>query len=72
MANILIRGLDAEVVARLKASAAANGHSLQAEIREALTGASVRSLAATRRLSAKWIAETASAAPPAPARPPGT
>jgi len=59
MANILVRGLDDEVVARLKASAAANGHSLQAEIREALAGASLRSLAATRRLSARWLAETA-------------
>jgi plasmid stability protein len=57
MANILVRGLDDDVVARLKASAAANGHSLQAEIREALSGASLRSLATTRRLSAKWLAE---------------
>ena len=46
MANILIRGLDDEAVKRLKAEAAANGHSLQAEIREILTAASVRSMAA--------------------------
>ena len=59
MANILLRGLDDDVVARLKVSAAANGHSLQAEIREALTGASLRSLATTRRLSEKWLAEAA-------------
>ena len=65
MANILVRGLDAEVVARLKASAAANGHSLQAEIREALAGASLRSLATTRRLSAKWLADATRSAAPA-------
>ena len=52
MANLLIRNLNDEV---LKAAAKANGRSLQAEIRDALYRASIRSLAETRRLSALWI-----------------
>jgi plasmid stability protein len=59
MANILIRGLDEDVVALLKVAATSRGHSLQAEIRETLIGASLRSLAETRRLSAKWLDELA-------------
>jgi plasmid stability protein len=55
MANILIRDLDAEVVARLKAAAKAHGRSLQAEIHQILEGASARNLAETRRLSAQWL-----------------
>jgi plasmid stability protein len=55
MANILIRDLDDEVLARLKATAKAQGRSLQAEIHEVLEGASKRSLAETRRLSAQWL-----------------
>lgn len=55
MANILIRNLDDEVLARLKATAKAQGRSLQAEIHEILEGASMRSLAETRRLSAQWL-----------------
>jgi plasmid stability protein len=55
MANILIRDLDVEVVARLKAAAKAHGRSLQAEIHQILEGASLRSLAETRRLSAQWL-----------------
>ena len=55
MANILIRDLDDEVLARLKATAKAQGRSLQAEIHEVLQGASVRNLAETRRLSAQWL-----------------
>ncbi len=55
MANILIRDLNDEVLARLKAAAKAHGRSLQAEIHEVLKGASTRSLADTRRLSARWL-----------------
>jgi plasmid stability protein len=55
MANILVRGLDDEVLARLKATAKAHGRSLQAEIHEVLQAASIRSLAETRRLSAQWL-----------------
>jgi plasmid stability protein len=55
MANILIRDLDDEVLARLKATAKTHGRSLQAEIHEVLQAASIRSLAETRRLSAQWL-----------------
>jgi plasmid stability protein len=55
MANILIRDLDDEVLARLKATAKAHRRSLQAEIHEVLEAASIRSLAETRRLSAQWL-----------------
>jgi plasmid stability protein len=55
MTNILIRDLDDEVLARLKATAKAHGRSLQAEIHEVLESASIRSLADTRRLSAQWL-----------------
>jgi plasmid stability protein len=55
MANILIRDLDHEVLARLKATAKTHGRSLQAEIHEVLEGASTRNLAETRRLSAQWL-----------------
>jgi len=61
VANILLRGLDDEVVTRLKAEAAAGGQSMQAHIREILTAASVRSMAATRKLSTRWLAELAAA-----------
>ena len=61
MANILIRGLDDDVVARLKAEAAADGQSLQSKIHEVLTAASIRSMASTRKLSARWLAELATA-----------
>jgi plasmid stability protein len=55
MTNLLIRDLDDEVLARLKATAKAHGRSLQAEIHEVLESASIRSLADTRRLSAQWL-----------------
>jgi len=55
MTNILIRDLDDEVLARLKATAKAHGRSLQAEIHEVLEAASIRNLAETRRLSAQWL-----------------
>ena len=55
MANLLVRNLDDAVLQRLKDSARAHGRSLQAEIHELLRAASVRNLAETRRLSARWI-----------------
>jgi plasmid stability protein len=55
MTNILIRDLEDEVLARLKATAKAHGRSLQAEIHEVLEAASIRNLAETRRLSAQWL-----------------
>ncbi len=55
MANLLLRDLDEKVLRRLKTAARANRRSLQAEIHDALAQASARSLAATRRLSARWL-----------------
>jgi plasmid stability protein len=55
MANLLIRDLDDEVVKQLKAAAKAHGRSLQAEIHDALQRAGTRSLAETRRVSARWL-----------------
>jgi antitoxin FitA len=55
MADVLIRDLDEKVLKRLKATAQANGRSLQAEIHDALSKASTRSLVETRRLSARWL-----------------
>jgi plasmid stability protein len=55
MADILVRGVDDEVLAKLRDAASAHRRSLQAEIREVLTSASLRSLAETRRLSASWL-----------------
>ena len=55
MPNLLIRNLDAEVFEQLKAVAKANGRSLQAEIHDVLRRASTRTLAETRRLSARWL-----------------
>jgi plasmid stability protein len=53
--NVLVRDLDDEVLAQLKAAAKANGRSLQAEIHDVLRRANTRNLAETRRLSAKWL-----------------
>jgi plasmid stability protein len=53
--NLLIRGLDDEVLQRLKAAAKANRRSLQAELHDVLRRASTRNLAETRRLSARWL-----------------
>jgi plasmid stability protein len=53
--DILVRGLDDEVLQQLKAAAKANGRSLQAEIHDILRRANTRNLAETRRLSAKWL-----------------
>jgi plasmid stability protein len=55
MANVLVRNLDDAVLRDLKAAAKAHRRSLQAEIHEVLRGASARSLAETRRLSAQWL-----------------
>lgn len=55
MANLLIRDLDDDVVKQLKAAAKAHGRSLQAEIHDALQRAGTRSLAETRRISARWM-----------------
>ena len=55
MANLLIRDLDDDVVRQLKAAAKAHGRSLQAEIHDALQRAGARSLAETRRVSARWL-----------------
>ncbi len=55
VANVLIRDLDDDVLKQLKASAQEHGRSLQAEIHEVLRHASSRSLAETRRLSARWL-----------------
>ena len=55
VANLLLRDLDETVLQRLKAAAKAHRRSLQAEIHDALAQASARSLAETRRLSARWL-----------------
>lgn len=55
MANVLIRDLDDDVLDQLKAAARTHGRSLQAEIHDILRHASTRSLAETRRLSARWV-----------------
>lgn len=55
MPDLLLRNLDDSVLSRLKLAAKKNGRSLQAELREILERASLRSQADTRRLSAKWL-----------------
>ena len=55
MANLLIRDLDDDLLKQLKAAAKAHGRSLQAEIHEALQRAGIRTVAETRRISARWI-----------------
>jgi plasmid stability protein len=55
MPDVLVRGLDAEVLEQLKAAAKANRRSLQAEIHDVLRRANTRNLAETRRLSARWL-----------------
>lgn len=63
MADVLVRDLDDEVLAQLKAAAAAPGRSLQAEIHAILHAASARHLAETRRLSARWLKRLAGTTP---------
>jgi plasmid stability protein len=53
MANALIRDLDDAVYERLKARAAGNNRSLEAELREILTGASAQVGMATARAEAE-------------------
>lgn len=55
MPDVLIRGLDDDVLRQLKAAAKAHGRSLQAEIHEVLGRANARTLAETGRLSAQWL-----------------
>lgn len=55
MPDILLRNVDPIILKRLKSSAKRHQRSLQAEIHEILDRASARSLAETRRLSAKWL-----------------
>jgi plasmid stability protein len=55
MPNLLVRDLDNDVLKQLKAAAKANRRSLQAEIHDVLRRASIRNLAETRRLSARWL-----------------
>ncbi|HVA64021.1 MAG TPA: hypothetical protein VNF74_09885 [Terriglobales bacterium] len=62
MANLLLRNLDAEVLARLRASARAQGRSLQAEIHAALGRASLASRAQTRWVSRQWLRRLAGSA----------
>ena len=55
MANVLVRGLDDDVVKQLKAAASEHGRSLQAEIHAVLRTAAARSRGETRRLSVQWL-----------------
>jgi len=59
MPDVLIRRLAPDVIEALKASAAANGRSLQAEMHHILATASRRNLAATRRVSSRWLKQLA-------------
>jgi antitoxin FitA len=54
MAQILVRGLDAEMVERLKQRAKQNGRSLEGEARRILESAAGASLAETRQIIRKW------------------
>jgi antitoxin FitA len=53
MADILIRGVDPKVVARLKKQAKAHGRSLQAEAKGILENAAMVDLEAGRKLAEK-------------------
>jgi plasmid stability protein len=53
MVQVLVRDLEAEVVARLKARAKRQGRSLQAELKEILEQASRQSLVDARALAAR-------------------
>lgn len=53
MADVLVRDVPDEVLARLKAQAAARGHSLQAELHELLLHASGDGLQSAIRLAAR-------------------
>jgi plasmid stability protein len=62
MAQVLVRRLDDDVVRRLKAKAAANGRSLEAEARAVLTEAAGPSYAEIAEQAAALRARTARAA----------
>lgn len=53
--DVLIRNLDPELLASLKAAAKMRGRSLQAEIHDILRRAGAQDMAGTRRLSAQWL-----------------
>jgi plasmid stability protein len=55
MAQILVRNLEPEVVERLKARAASNGHSLQAEVAQILRQASGTKTMVEARAAAEEI-----------------
>lgn len=55
MPNVLVRGLDDDVLQQIKTVAKANGRSLRAEIHDVLRRANARNLAETGRLSSKWL-----------------
>jgi antitoxin FitA len=54
MSQILIRGLDEKMVARLKARAKRNGRSLEGEARIILESAAGVSVAQSREILGKW------------------
>jgi plasmid stability protein len=54
MAQILVRGLDDKVVARLKNRAATNGHSLESEARSILESATGFTAEEARRIIREW------------------
>ena len=54
MAQILVRGLAEDVVARLKLRAQAHGRSVEGEVRSILESASGFSMEQAREVAAKW------------------
>jgi plasmid stability protein len=59
MADVLVRNVPQRVLARLKKRAAANGRSLQAELKQVLTDGAGPDLSKFRRLAAKMRRELA-------------
>jgi plasmid stability protein len=53
MAQVLVRGLDPDVVEALKARAQANGRSLEAELRTVIERAAGTNIVGTRELAAR-------------------
>ena len=54
MADILIRGLEAQVLSRLKGLARSNGRSLQGEVKAILTENAPYTMKQAREASIKW------------------
>jgi plasmid stability protein len=54
MSQILIRGLDEKMIAKLKARAKRNGRSLEGEARNILESAAGASVAQSREIFRKW------------------